>query len=153
MGTIVDKLDVATCILVSTVVSTLGAFLVWGFSMSPGFLFTFSVIHGLFAGSYTSTWPGIIRDVVRKKSSAESSLVFAWLAAGRGIGDLVSGPLSEVLIKGMPWKGRTGYGYGSGYGTLIIFTGITGVIGEGATLLVVVGGYEGRFQQKNFLQR
>ncbi|KAL3472268.1 MFS general substrate transporter [Aspergillus californicus] len=132
MGAIVDKIDVTLCILVSTVGSTLGVFLVWGFSMSLGPLFVFAVIYGLFAGSYTSTWPGIMRDVVRKKTSAESSMVFACLAAGRGVGNLVSGPLSEALVKGMPWEGNVGYGYGSGYGTLIVFTGVTGVVGGGS---------------------
>ncbi|GIJ91304.1 hypothetical protein Asppvi_010269 [Aspergillus pseudoviridinutans] len=132
MGAIIDKWDVTTCILVSTVGSTIGVFLIWGFSMSLAPLFVFSIVYGLFAGSYTSTWPGIMRDVVRKKSSAESSMVFACLAAGRGIGNLVSGPLSEALIKSTPWKGQAGYGYGSGYGSLIVFTGITGVIGGGS---------------------
>ncbi|KAI9371433.1 MFS general substrate transporter [Aspergillus egyptiacus] len=132
MGAIVDKVDVTVCILVSTVGSTIGVFLIWGFSMSLAPLYVFAVIYGLFAGSYTSTWPGIMRDVVRKKSSAESSMVFACLAAGRGVGNLVSGPLSEALIRGMPWKGEVGYGYGSGYGTLIIFTGVTGVVGGGS---------------------
>ncbi|KAL4886502.1 MFS general substrate transporter [Aspergillus karnatakaensis] len=132
MGAIVDKLDVTLCILVSTVGSTLGVFLVWGFSMSLAPLYVFSVIYGLFAGSYTSTWPGIMRSVVRKESSAESSMVFACLAAGRGVGNLVSGPLSEALLRGMPWEGEAGYGYGSGYGTLIVLTGVTGVVGGGS---------------------
>lgn len=72
-----------------------------------------------------------MREVVRHKPSAESSMVFACLAAGRGVGNLVSGPLSEALIKGMPWEGNAGYGYGSGYGSLIAFTGVTGVVGGG----------------------
>lgn len=132
MGSIVDKLDVTVCILISTVGSTIGVFLIWGFSMSLAPLFIFSVVYGLFAGSYTSTWPGIMRDVVHKMSSAESSMVFACLAAGRGVGNLVSGPLSEALIKGLPWEGKLGYGYGSGYGPLIVFTGVTGVVGGGS---------------------
>ncbi|KAJ5624358.1 hypothetical protein N7510_000667 [Penicillium lagena] len=134
MGSIVDRLDVTVCILVSTLGSTIGVFLIWGFSMSLAPLLIFSIVYGLFAGSYTSTWPGIMRDVVHKKSSAESSMVFACLAAGRGVGNLVSGPLSEALIKGLPWQGKLGYGYGSGYGTLIVFTGVTGVVGGGSYL-------------------
>ncbi|KAJ5930888.1 hypothetical protein N7466_006381 [Penicillium verhagenii] len=134
MGAIIDKLDVTVCILVSTIGSSIGVFLIWGFSMSLAPLFIFSIVYGLFAGSYTSTWPGIMRDVVRKKPSAESSMVFACLAAGRGIGNLVSGPLSEALIKGLPWKGELAYGYGSGYGSLIVFTGVTGVVGGGSYL-------------------
>ncbi|KAJ5737575.1 uncharacterized protein N7483_002700 [Penicillium malachiteum] len=132
MGAIIDKLDVTVCIVVSTIGSTLGVFLIWGFSMSLAPLFIFSIVYGLFAGSYTSTWPGIMRDVVRKKASAESSMVFACLAAGRGIGNIISGPLSEALIKGLPWEGQAGFGYGSGYGSLIVFTGVTGVVGGGS---------------------
>ena len=134
MGAIIDKLDVTVCILISTVGSTIGVFLIWGFSMTLAPLFIFSIVYGLFAGSYTSTWPGIMRDVVRKKPSAESSMVFACLAAGRGVGNLVSGPLSEALVKGLPWEGEPGYGYGSGYGSLIVFTGVTGVVGGGSYL-------------------
>lgn len=132
MGAFIDKLDVTVCILMSTVGSTLAVFLIWGFSMSLAPLFIFSIVYGLFAGSYTSTWPGIMRDVVRKKSSADSSMVFACLAAGRGIGNLISGPLSDALVKGLPWEGGPKYGYGSGYGTLIVFTGVTGFVGGGS---------------------
>ncbi|OJJ50001.1 hypothetical protein ASPZODRAFT_59389 [Penicilliopsis zonata CBS 506.65] len=134
MGAIVDRLDATTCLLVSTVGSTVGVFLIWGFSTSLAPLFVFSIVYGLFAGSYTSTWPGIMRDVVRKQPSAESSMVFASLAAGRGVGNIVSGPLSEALVKGLPWQGELGYGYGSGYGTLIVFTGVTGLVGGGSYL-------------------
>lgn len=132
MGAIIDKLDVTLCILISTVGSSIGVFLIWGFSTSLAPLFIFSIVYGLFAGSYTSTWPGIMREVVHNKPSAESSMVFACLAAGRGVGNLVSGPLSDGLIKGLPWEGNAGYGYGSGYGTLIAFTGVTGVVGGGS---------------------
>ncbi|OJD28464.1 hypothetical protein ACJ73_00125 [Blastomyces percursus] len=132
MGTIIDKWDVTTCILLSTIGSSLGVFLLWGFSVSLAPLLVFAVVYGLFAGSYTSTWPGIMRDIVEKKASADSTMVLAWLSAGRGIGNIVSGPLSEALLKNMPWKGQAGYGYGSGYGTLIVFTGVTGVIGGGS---------------------
>lgn len=131
MGAITDKFDVTSCIMLSSVGSTLGVFLLWGFSLTLPPLLVFSIIYGLFAGSYTSTWPGIMRDVVRK-SSAESSMVFACLAAGRGVGNIASGPLSETLLQGRPWKGEAGYGYGSGFGTLIVFTGITGFIGGGS---------------------
>lgn len=134
MGAIVDKVDVTTCILISTAGSTIGVFLIWGFSMSLAPLYVFCIVYGLFAGSYTSTWPGIMREVVQKKPSAESSIVFACLAAGRGIGNVVSGPLSESLVKGLPWKGVPSYGYGSGYGTLIVFTGVTGIVGGGSYL-------------------
>ncbi|KAF9737043.1 hypothetical protein PMIN06_007575 [Paraphaeosphaeria minitans] len=129
MGSIVDKWHVTTCLLISTVGTTISVFIVWGFSMSLAPLYVFCLIYGFFAGSFTSAWPGIMRDVTKKRQTADPSIVFACLAAGRGIGNVASGPLSEVLIRGLPWKGSAGFAYGSGYGTLIVFTGITALLG------------------------
>lgn len=71
----------------------------------------------------------------RKKSlQADPTMVFACLAAGRGIGNAACGPLSEALIKGLPWKDQASFEYGSGYGTLIVFTGVTPLFG-GASIL------------------
>jgi len=134
MGAIVDRFHVTTCIAISTIGSTIGIFVVWGFSISLAPLYVFCIIYGFFAGSYTSTWPGIMRDVRKKKESANPTMVFACLAAGRGIGNVICGPLSEALIKGLPWKGKAGFAYGSGYGELIVFTGITALFG-GASIL------------------
>jgi MFS family permease len=129
MGSIVDKYHSTTCILVSTVGSTIGVFLIWGFSVSLAPLFVFCIFYGLFAGSFTSTWPAVIREVQRKKETADPGMVFACLAAGRGIGNVASGPLSEALMKGFPWHDAVGWAYGSGFGTLIVFTGVTALAG------------------------
>jgi hypothetical protein len=113
-------------------------------------LYVFCVIYGLFAGSYTSTWPGVMRYLVSKLSgSGEESngsggsydplMIFGVLSAGRGIGNVISGPLSEALIKGMPWQGQAAAGYGSGYGTLIAFTGATAVVGGGSYMFKRIG--------------
>ncbi|KFY93003.1 hypothetical protein V498_04620 [Pseudogymnoascus sp. VKM F-4517 (FW-2822)] len=129
MGSIVDKYHVTTCIVISTIGSTVGIFVIWGFSVSLAPLYVFCIIYGLFAGSFTSTYPGIMRAVQKKKNSADPVMVFACLAAGRGIGNVASGPLSEILIRGMPWKDQGGFAYGSGYGPLIVFTGVTAFFG------------------------
>ncbi|KAI9873805.1 MAG: hypothetical protein M1830_010590 [Pleopsidium flavum] len=129
MGTIVDKFHVTTCIIISTLGSTLGVFLLWGLSASLPLLYTFCVVYGLFAGSFSSTWPGIMREVQKKTARAEPGMIFAWLAAGRGIGSVVSGPLSETLLNRKPWSGQAALGYGSGFGGLIVFTGVTAMLG------------------------
>ncbi|KAI0842552.1 MFS general substrate transporter [Hypoxylon sp. FL0890] len=135
MGWFIDRFHVTTCIMLSTAGATVGALVIWGLSSTLGLLYFFCVMYGLFAGCYTSAWPGIMSDVVRKGEAAgkgyiDPSMVFGWLAAGRGIGNVVSGPLSENLIQGLPWKGDTSaFGYGSGYGSLIVFTGVTALLG------------------------
>ncbi|KAI8966544.1 MFS general substrate transporter [Daldinia sp. FL1419] len=135
MGFFIDRLHVTTCILLSTIGATIGALVIWGLSSSLPLLYFFCIIYGLFAGSYTSAWPGIMKDVARKGEALgqgyiDPSMVFGWLAAGRGIGNVVSGPLSENLIQGLPWKGSaSAFGYSSGYGSLIVFTGVTALLG------------------------
>ncbi|KAI1649211.1 MFS general substrate transporter [Daldinia loculata] len=136
MGFFIDRFHVTTCILLSTLGATIGALVIWGLSSSLPLLYFFCVVYGLFAGSYTSAWPGVMADIVRKGEALgqgyiDPSMVFGWLAAGRGIGNVVSGPLSENLIQSLPWKGNTApFGYSSGYGSLIVFTGVTALLGE-----------------------
>ncbi|KAK3692616.1 MFS monocarboxylate transporter [Podospora appendiculata] len=155
MGSLIDRLHVTTCILISTVGTTAGTFLLWGLSTSLPVLYLFCIVYGLFAGSFTSAWPGIMREMARLgrsqdggeeedeqqhhhhrsgASSVDPTMVFAFLALGRGVGNLVSGPLSEALVRGLPWDdgGRAFGGYGSGYGGLIAFTGATAFLGGGS---------------------
>ncbi|KAI1844810.1 hypothetical protein JX266_009038 [Neoarthrinium moseri] len=132
MGWFTDRFHVTTCILLSTLGTTLGVFLIWGLSSSLPVLYFFCVLYGLFAGSFTSCWPGIMKEVSvvggRRFGYVDPTMVFAWLAAGRGIGNVVSGPLSESLLgSAAAWK--AGAGYGSGYGGLIVFTGVTALFG------------------------
>jgi hypothetical protein len=134
MGALVDKLHVTTCIAISTIGSVIGVFVIWGLSMSLAQVYAFCVVYGFFTSSYTSTWTGIIRDVKKKKESADQTLIFGCMMAARGIGNIACGPLSESLLKGMPWKGQAGFAYGSGYGPLIVLTGVTALIG-GASIL------------------
>jgi MFS family permease len=135
MGSLIDRLHVTTCILVSTAGATLGTFLLWGFSSNLAVLYIFAIVYGLFAGSFTSAWPGIMREITSPRDSkADPSMVFAFLALGRGVGNVVSGPLSEALVKDLPWQGEAFSGYGSGYGSLIAFTGVTALFGGGSFL-------------------
>jgi MFS family permease len=133
MGSLIDRFHVTTCILLSTIGATVSVFVIWGFSASLPILYVFSILYGLFAGSYTSTWPGIMKTITHEERSREHaidpSMVFGCLAAGRGVGNVISGPLSEALVRGFPWQGQAASAYGSGFGTLIVFTGVTAFFG------------------------
>ena len=61
--------------------------------------------------------------------NAELGMVFGLLAAGRGIGSVVSGPLSEALLSDQPWSRQARLGYETEYGPLIVFTGISAMFG------------------------
>ncbi|KAH6884797.1 major facilitator superfamily domain-containing protein [Thelonectria olida] len=151
MGFLSDRVHVTTCFLISAVGTTIGTFFLWGFSTNLAVLYIYCIMYGFFAGSYTSAWPGVMRQVSSAPavqtqrddggartntggSSFDPAMVMGVLSAGRGIGNIVSGPLSSALLDGMPWKGQAAAGYGTGYGTLIVFTGTTALAG-GATYM------------------
>ncbi|KAJ5999746.1 hypothetical protein N7481_000155 [Penicillium waksmanii] len=129
MGSMVDRFHATTCILASTVGSTIAVFLIWGFADSLPPLYIFCIFYGLFAGCFTSTWPAIVNEVRKKSAYTDPSIVFGFLSTGRGIGNVISGPLSEALLKNDAWKGAAAKAYGSGYGPLIVFTGISALLG------------------------
>ena len=60
----------------------------------------------------------------------ETGLVFGLLAGGRGVGNVVSGPLSVVLVEKGWIEGsrKRGWGYGTEYGWLVLFTGATALL-------------------------
>jgi hypothetical protein len=62
-------------------------------------------------------------------SAANTGIIFSFLAAAKGTGSIACGPLSEVLLKDRTWKGEAVLGYGTGYGGLITYTGVTALFG------------------------
>ena len=127
-GSLTDRIHVTSVILISAIGTTLSVFLLWGLSASLPILCIFSVTYGVFAGGFSSTWSGCIKEVRKIDRRAEMGLVFGLLCAGRGIGSVVSGPLSEALLNERPWEGKAFAGYGSGYGGLIVLTGVSALL-------------------------
>ena len=130
VGALVDRMEITTVLLCVSIGAAMSILVVWGVSTSLALLCIFAVLYGLTAGSYSTTWAGMIRDVQRKSTTADANVIFGFLAAGRGIGATISGPLSESLIAGgNALLGKAEFGYGSEYSTLIIFSGCTALIG------------------------
>lgn len=92
-------------------------------------LYIFALAYGIFAGGYTATWTGCLAEVQRDSRDAEAGVFLGMMAATRGLGAIVSGPISEELLKlGLGAKALAG-AYGSKYGVVIVFTGVTAVLG------------------------
>lgn len=85
----------------------------------------FSVTYGFFAGGFSSTWSGVLNEVKRANPGMETGLVFGLLAGGRGIGNVISGPVSSALMQNQ--VGDVG-GFSTSYGGLILFTGLTAAL-------------------------
>ncbi|KAH9868876.1 hypothetical protein J1614_007951 [Plenodomus biglobosus] len=126
MGMAVDRFHVTSCLLVSGIGSSIGVFLLWGLSTSLAPLYIFCLVYGAFAGCQSSAWSAVVRDTIKKRRGADSGMVWACMSAGKGVGNLCSGPLSEALRHAGNWN--AGLAYGSGYGALIAFTGVTALL-------------------------
>ncbi|KAL1610737.1 hypothetical protein SLS60_002407 [Paraconiothyrium brasiliense] len=135
VGALVDRVEINTAIMITSVGATVACFLVWGLSTSLAPLYVFAIMYGAFAGGYTATWPGItlaIRERCRDEngvSRVDTGMVVALFAAGKGIGSVVSGPLSEVLLEADGWRGKAGGAFGTGYGSLVVWSGVTMFLG------------------------
>jgi MFS family permease len=126
MGGIVDHYHITTCILLSTIGSTLSVFLLWGFSTNLSLLLVFCAAYGLCAGSYTTTYPGVMKTLRNSEQTTDSTMVFAVLVAGRGIGNVACGPVSAALMR-VGEVGDRGL-YATEYGPLVLFTGISAAL-------------------------
>lgn len=142
IGMLVDRFHVSTVLLLSSVGAAFAVFFVWGFAVTGPVLYLFVLIYGIFAGGYTATWTGAVTAIQRRAPLSETGVILGMMASGRGIGSLVSGPLSEqVMGSGVSisaWSGA----YDGPYSRLIVFTGITAVLG-GLGVLDVFGGGAG----------
>ncbi|KAJ5151330.1 uncharacterized protein N7482_010582 [Penicillium canariense] len=128
-GFLSDRYHVTTIILISTVGTVLSVFLLWGFAVTLPALYVFCTAYGLLAGGFSSTWSGIANEIQKANPDSDATVIFPFMETGRGIGNVVSGPLSETLLRADNWKGRASGAYGSGYGALVVCTGGTAIVG------------------------
>ncbi|KAL8689239.1 MAG: hypothetical protein Q9218_005047 [Villophora microphyllina] len=127
--------SVTTVTAISAASSGLSAFLFWGLTSqgSMALLVLFSVTFGFFAGGCSSTWGGIINELeseaAQRNEAIDAGMVYGLLNGARGIG-YVSGGLAGVpLLKAGSTDSLGNFAYGSTYGPLIIFTGLSSVFG------------------------
>ena len=130
LSTLCDKTHVTNVILISTLGSAISVLLFWGLSTSLPLIAIFAVSYGFFAGGFTSTYAGTVKSLMEVAPRSERGNIIGLLSLGRGIGNVACGPLSELLLN----KERIGgevhrVAYQSGYGGLIVFTGLTAAVG------------------------
>ena len=124
-----DRYHVTTAINVCVVGTVTAVFLFWSFAVYQPVLYTFAILYGIFAGGFAATWSGCTAPVRREYPAVETGMLIAVFSAGKGLGSVISGPLSSALVRSDVWKNQAGYAYGSGYGYLIVFSGITASFG------------------------
>ncbi|KIW12187.1 hypothetical protein PV08_09463 [Exophiala spinifera] len=134
----------------SSVTSALSVWLLWGLAPARGrggggsnmaILSLFSVVFGFFASGYSSTFGGVCkqleREAAERNQALDSGVVFGMLNGARGVGYVVGG-VAGVSLLSVGEKALDGGGgglsggraaYGTEYGPLIVFTGLTIIFG------------------------
>jgi len=127
-------MSAATVTAISATATSLSAFTMWGLTEkgSSALLMVFSITFGFFAGGYSATWGGVLNDLEREAAAnneaVDSGMVYGMLNGARGIGYVVGGLVGVPLLRdgGITMSSS---GYGSTYGKLILFTGLSTVFG------------------------
>ncbi|MCJ1410573.1 hypothetical protein MMC19_004659 [Ptychographa xylographoides] len=128
-------LSATTVTSISAVSSALSAFLFWGLTSqgSMALLVLFSITFGFFAGGYSATWGGVINELEREASqwneAIDTGMLYGLLNGARGIGYVSGGLASVPLLNAGRMTSVGKFGYGTTYGPLIVFTGISSVFG------------------------
>ena len=130
----IDYIHVTYIILSIAIEATSSVLICWGLFMSLPLICIFALAFGIFGGGFSTSWTGSIKEVQQDDPAAEMGMVFGLLAFGRGIGAVTCGPISGALFNQMHALGVAevrgfGNGYGSGYGPLIVSTGISAFCG------------------------
>ena len=128
-------LSAPTVTAISAVSSALSAFLLWGLTSqgSMALLVLFTITFGFFASGYSATWGSVINELEREAAQGneaiDTGMLYGLLNGARGIGYVSGGLASVPLLEAGSASSVAKFGYGTTYGPLIIFTGLTSVFG------------------------
>ncbi|KAJ6562574.1 MFS general substrate transporter [Mycena capillaripes] len=128
MGYLSDKFNVWTLALATLLTTSVATFVLWGvLSHSFAGLMAFGVAYGSIAGGWTGLWTGFVRPLA-KDDPALSTTLFGYLLLSRGIGNIVSTPISARLYDGPDnvtgGAESTGFDVGNGrFEKMIIYVG------------------------------
>jgi predicted MFS family arabinose efflux permease len=132
-GIIVDRYHVTVAICFATLGSMLAVFVFWGLTTSQAMLYVFVILWGLTGGGFAANWAGCANAIRQSGYHVDTGMVISLLCVSKGVGSVASGPISEKLIHVQPFQ-DAGFAYGTRYGVLIVFTGISATLGGIACL-------------------
>lgn len=130
-------LSATSTAFISAFSSALAAFLLWGLAgpsdHGMALLVLFALIYGFFAGGYSATWGGVIKEMekeaVERNEAIDTGMVYGLLNGARGVGYVSGGLVGVQLLKAGDESLVGRFAYGTMYGPLIIFTGLTTLLG------------------------
>ncbi|KAK5111998.1 hypothetical protein LTR62_004532 [Meristemomyces frigidus] len=141
-GLLSDKLHVSssTNTMISAAGSAICVFLLWGLKSNTitGLLISFAIGFGFFASAYSSTWGGWINDMEKEAAdhneAINSGMVYGFMNGARGLGYIAGGLSGVGLLNFGALSSSKEWAFGTQYGALILFTGISSAVGGWSVL-------------------
>ena len=112
------RLNLNILIITSTVVSSIASLALWGLAHSLATLIIFSFVYGFFGSGYVAMWARMGSAVSNEPTAALAT--YSLFCFGKGVGNVVAGPISASLIR--PMIEVESYGVMK-YKSVILFTG------------------------------
>ena len=112
------KVSLNILITVSLLVSSTATFVLWGLARSFAPLVVFAMFYGFFGAGYTAMWARMVTAVSEEQSAALA--MFSVFCFGKGVGNILAGPISAGLI--LPGLRVGSYG-ALKYKAVVVFTG------------------------------
>lgn len=121
------KVSLNALILVSLSVAATATFSIWAVARSLAPLIIFAILYGFFGAGYTAMWARMVTAVSDEPSASQA--MFSLFCFGKGVGNVLAGPISAGLLRLA--TGSAGYGHGM-YKAVVIFTGVCLVLSAGS---------------------
>ena len=109
-------LNVLAC--VSTLVAAIACLTIWRLAESLTVLIVFAIVYGFFGAGFTAIW-GRMSTAITDDVTA-GPIVFSLLNFGKGIGNVLAGPVGGLLVSHPKSGGTSSFSYH----WVIVFTGV-----------------------------
>lgn len=129
------NLSVQTVSAIPPVCCALSTFLLWGLTTQGaiGLLIVFSMTFGFFSSGYSATWGGMLKQMERESAerneAVDPGMLYGLLNGVRGIGYASGGIASVGLLNVGTILASQRFAFGTSYGPLILFTGLSSLLG------------------------
>ncbi|KAJ9610499.1 hypothetical protein H2200_005276 [Cladophialophora chaetospira] len=127
------KVSLNALMSVSLFVAATATFSSWGAARSLPPLIIFALLYGFFGAGYTAMWARMVTAIDDEPSASQA--MFSLFCFGKGVGNVLAGPISAGLLK---MSSRTsGYGHGM-YRAVVVFTGVCLLLSAGTLVATKV---------------
>ncbi|CRG87788.1 putative transporter MCH4 [Talaromyces islandicus] len=129
------KLSVQVVSAISPLSCGLFTFLFWGLATEGaiGILLVFSITFGFFSSGYSATWGGMLKQIERESAerneAIDPGMLYGLFNGVRGIGYVSGGIAGVGLLQAGFIPASQRFAYGTMYGPLILFTGLSSILG------------------------